>query len=125
MAKLNLKDYNTKRATLGIEDLEEQVAILTLDTVDEIEADDESSATGKRKALVLAFVEAEDRVMWPNRTAIGVLIEKLGDDTDLWIGKKVPVEKVRVPFKGKMYDKVQVVPAAEWEQYLKTSKRRK
>lgn len=119
MAKLNLKDYNTKTPTIAPEDLEEDVAILTIDKVNEVNVEDEDAVGGTRKALVMSFNEIEDRSMWPNRTAIATLIAKLGDDTDEWMGQQVPVEKVRVTYKGRTYDKVQVVPAGQWDEYLK------
>ena len=125
MSKVNLKDYGTKSEKITIEDLEQDVAILTLDTVDEVDVDDEESATGKRRSMVLSFVELAGKVLWPNRTQIATLIAKLGDDSDNWIGAKVPVEKARVPFKGKMFDKVRIVAAPEWDQYLKPSKSRR
>lgn len=125
MSKVNLKDYGTKREKIGIEDLEKDVAVLTLATVDEVDVEDEEQESGLRKSMVLSFDEIPNKVLWPNRTQIAALVIKLGDDTDHWIGEKVPVEKARVPFKGKMFDKVRVVAAAEWEQYLKSSKKRK
>lgn len=125
MSKVNLKDYGTKREKIGIEDLEKDVAILTLATVDEVDVEDEEQESGIRRSMVLSFEEIPNKVLWPNRTQIAALVIKLGDDTDHWIGEKVPVEKARVPFKGKMFDKVRIVAAVEWEQYLKSSKKRK
>lgn len=121
MAKVNANDYGTKRDKLEVTDLTSDVAVLTLEQAEEIDIDDPSVAGGVRKAMVLSFTET-DKVLWLNRTQVGAMVEALGDDSDLWAGKSIPVQKVQTTFKGKTYHKVAVCPAAEWAGYLKPSK---
>ena len=114
--KVNIKDFGNKRPKLEQEHLEDDVAILTITEAEVLTVD--AGGDEERQSIVLAFKETGDYVLWPNATEIRTLIEKLGDDTDEWTGQRVPVEKVTRSYRGKKFDKVGVVDAAEWDQYL-------
>lgn len=121
MGKIHGSSFGTKRAKLEVSDLTEEVATLTLEDAEEIDIDDPSVAGGVRKALLLSFRET-DKVLWLNRTMVETLITKLGDDTDLWAGKTIPVEKVQTTFKGKVFHKVAVCAADDWDEYIAPKK---
>lgn len=110
--KVNKEQFTNRRPKLEQEHLEEDATILTIAEVDVIKLDD-------REAIVLAFEETGDYVLWPNKTGIITLIDKLGDDTDEWIGQKVPVMKVTETYKGESFDKVAVAKLDEWDNIIK------
>ena len=118
MAKVNKSQFTSKHPKLEQDDLEKDAAVLTIESADVITVEDDEQESGERTSIVLSFKETEDKVMWPNPSEIGVLIDKLGDDTDKWVGKQVPVEKVTRKFKGRSYPKIGIVEADEWDGYL-------
>jgi hypothetical protein len=111
MGKINKSDFSTKRPKLEWEDLEEEVAVLVCMEAEQLDIDG-------RPSIVLSF-EGTDKVLWPSPGDIGTLIDKLGDDTDEWIGQSVPVAKVTRKFKGESFKKVAIVEAEEWADYVK------
>jgi hypothetical protein len=106
------------------EDLEQDVAILTVAQYDEMDVDDGDTG-GTRRAACLKFTETGEKVLWLNKTAIKTLVERLGNDPDAWTGQKVPVEKVTKQFRGQKFPKVDIVPMEEWDDYLKPRRGRK
>jgi len=119
MAKINKGDFTSKRPVLTQDDLEEQVAVLTISNAEVIDVPDDEAEGGTRKSIVLSFEEAGEKVLWPSSGDITTIIDKLGDDTDEWVGTKLPVEKVTRKFKGVGYKKVGVLSAEEWDTYIK------
>lgn len=115
MGKLNTGDYDNKRPKLEPSDLEGDAAILTIAHAEEIEVNDPERAAGFRKALVLQFEESEEKAMWPNASQTQTLILMLGDDTDEWIGKVIPVEAKDVRWGGKTHHKVAIMEPRFWE----------
>lgn len=118
MGKLNRDDYGNRREKVTQDDLESEVAVVTIVEAEEVDATDSESPTGYRKALVLSFEEIPNKVLWPGAKEVHALIDQLGDDTDKWLGRKIPIERATVRFRGRDYDKVVVAPSAEWEQYI-------
>jgi hypothetical protein len=104
-------------------DLEADVAVLTIAQYDEMDVDDSDTGATRRTAC-LRFTETGDRALWLNKTAIKTLVEKLGNDAAAWTGAKVPVEKVTRQFRGQRFPKVDIVPAEEWDDYLKPQRKR-
>lgn len=104
------------------EDIEEQVAILTVAGFEEFDVDDPDSPTGKRHTAVLTFAETGDKVLYLNKTQGEALVERLGADPQGWVGERVVVEKVTTQFRNQKYPKVVVMAAEEWDGYLKPSR---
>jgi hypothetical protein len=119
--KVNLDEFGKSAPKITQDDLEGDVAILTIVAYEEIELDDPETETGKRKSATLRFEETGDKVLWLNKGQLESLVARLGDNPDAWSGKRCPVEKVRTAFRGKSFDKVSVVHADEWNDYLKPS----
>lgn len=116
MTKRRAEDYGSSRPKLSQEDFDGDFIILTIATCDEIEVDDEEKQGGKRRSLVLTFAETGDKAIWLNVSQTKAIIEKFGDDDAAWIGQMVPVEKYTATFGTKMYPKVRIMAAEEWEQ---------
>ena len=108
--------FGGSRPKLEQDDLEEDVAILTIATVEEVnvKADD-----GDRTSLVLTFDETEDKALWLNVTQIKSLVTMLGNDEKKWPGSKIPVERHDSEFRGKTFPKVRVMLADEWQDIFK------
>jgi len=97
----------------------EDAAILTIAAYDEAEVDDDEAEGGKRLSANLMFEEIEEKVLWLNKGMVETLVEQLGDESDDWIGQKVPVESYTAKFKGKKFPKVRVMPSEEWDKAFK------
>ena len=119
MAKLNSSNYNPARPKLTPEMLEGTAAILTVTNAEEIDITDPNRKDGFRKALAVNFEETGEATMWPNATMSQTLIQMLGDDTDEWIGKLVPVEARHVRWGGEVHHKVCIIEAREWKDAFK------
>ena len=115
MGKVDLNRYGgLAGAKMVPEDLDEDIAILTI------------SEFGEQKnpegiSPVLRFQEAPDRLLYINRTQVEFLVKKLGDDSDNWIGRKIPVEKKEVEYNGKMFLKVYVMEPQDWDKTLRAA----
>lgn len=118
MRRITKDQFSGSRSKVEQSDLEEEAAILTVAAVDEITVDDPERASGKRTSLVLVFEELGDKVLWLNQTQVGYLIDRLGDDTDTWVGEKVPVEKHDSNMRGKSHKKVWVCAPETWDDLL-------
>ena len=119
MAKLNPNNYNPVRPKLTPEMLEGTAAILTITNAEEIDIIDPNRSGGFRKALAVNFEETGEATMWPNATMSQTLIQMLGEDTDEWIGKAVPVESRHVRWGGETHHKVCIIEAREWKDAFK------
>ncbi len=124
MGRISADDFGSSTPKLTPDDLEADVAILTVADFETVDVDDDNAEGGKRKSATLTFEETEDRVLWLNKGMIEALIERLGDNTDKWKGQKVPVEKYTARFRGKSYPKVRVMMAEEWDDVLAPKARR-
>ena len=119
--KINKGDFSGKRPKLEQDHLEDDVAILTVASV-EVVTVPETATEAERKSVVLSFEETGELVFWPTNKEVGQLIDRLGDDTDSWVGRKVPIEKVTRTYMGKSFAKVGVVGDDEWDVYMKPAK---
>lgn len=119
MTKVDPGAFGKARPKIEPDDLEDDVAVLTIAAYDQVEVDDPESPTGKRLTGCLTFQESGDKVIWLNKTQADALVERLGDDSDKWIGKQVPVEKTVTKFRGKDFPKVVIVgDPSKWDGYL-------
>ncbi len=109
--------FSGSRPRLEQDDLEEDVAILTIATVEEVNVKQDDG--GERPSLVCTFDETEDKALWLNVTQIKALVQMLGNDEKKWPGCKVPVERHEAEFRGKTYHKVRVMLADEWQGIFK------
>jgi hypothetical protein len=117
--KVDTSKFGSSAPKLAPDDLEEDVAILTVDKYDEAEVDDEDKPGEKRLAANLTFKETGDKVLWLNKGMAETLVEQLGDDADKWEGQKIPVERHVAQFRGKKFPKVRVVLSEEWDKIFK------
>lgn len=92
--------------------------VLTIDDVEEVEIADGRTGEG-RKALAVKSIEFPDTPYWPNGTSINIICDVLGEDEKKWIGKKIPLEKVRAnnPQTGKEQDSLWVAKAENWSEF--------
>jgi len=77
---------------------------------------------------VVEFEEVDDAVFRLNVTNLNLLCDELGDDTDKWIGQKVPLVKTRETVRNKpgtTFVVYQVAPRADWRELLGDAPRRK
>lgn len=111
MGKINRDDYQNRSDVLSADDIEE-AAMLTI-----TEFQDGDRKDDKGKWALLKFEET-DKVMFLNESAIDALVEHYGDDTDNWIGEKLPVEQ----YDTKNGKRVRVMAAEEWEGAFKQNK---
>lgn len=67
--------------------------------------------------VVLEFDEYPDHAFWLNQTKLDYVMSKLGNDTDKWIGQRVPLEKIMVnnPQSGEDTECLYVAPPQEWD----------
>lgn len=79
-----------------------------------------------RKAALLTFKEVplddeeREHVLWLNKTDLTILVDKLGDDDEEWVGQRVPVVKVRAsnPQTGGYVMKYHIAPADDWDELM-------
>jgi hypothetical protein len=121
---INREDFSQKRPGLKAEMIgAHNRAIFTIQKVEEVEIPD-NTTNAPRKALAVTFEEFPDHAYWPNGTSIGHLIDALGNDENKWVGKRVPIEKVKAnnPTTGRVQDSLWVAEAKKWDEYLKGAK---
>lgn len=109
MGKINPKDYKQASDIVGPDDIED-AAILTISEFSDGEREDKKG----RWALV-KYEETGDKIMWLNDAALETLVEKLGDETDNWVGEKIPVET----YDTRKGEKVRIMAAEEWDAAFK------
>lgn len=123
--RINDKVYGGGASRTGLEPKDlggKKVALLTISRVDpEIKIPDTTRPGGVRVVCVLSFEEFEgenDRALYLNKTQVKFLIAQFGNETDRWVGKRVPLEVVKVNdvSSGKPKSKVWVAdPAGKWD----------
>lgn len=107
-------------------------AVLTISAVEtDVKIPDTSRPGGFRLVAVLSFEEYQgddDRALYLNKTQAQFLVDKFGDESDNWVGERVPLEVVKVnnPKTGKPHRKVYVAdPADTWDAILDAAKPRR
>lgn len=119
--KIKKERYGNAKPKIEQDDIEGgDYAVLTIASVEEqkVTADD-----GERTSLVLTTEELGDKVHWLNQTQIGYLIEKLGDDSEDWVGQRVPFVKTTSTMGSRSFKKVWIAAPGEWDDLLGTRKR--
>jgi hypothetical protein len=115
MAKVREERYGSKRPKLERDDLDGDVGVLTIAGFDEAKFEDDD---GSRVTPFIWFEEMGDKVLFLNKTQVGYIIERLGDESDDWMGQRVPIEKHTATFNGKRHEKLWVSPPEKWDEYL-------
>lgn len=118
-SKLNLDGMGSASQTITQDDLDGDVAVLTVIRAEQTTVSDKSRQGGERTALILGFEETGDLVLWPNRREAATIASFYGDDLDEWKGKAIPVEKVKRTYNDETFHKVAVMEGAEWPEYVK------
>lgn len=110
--EIDLNKYGNEREKFTQDDIEDgDVGIVTIASFDEFEVQG-------RQTAALTFEETGDKTLYPSKTDLKQLVEVLGKVPAKWIGKRIPVEKVKRSYGGKTFNKVGVCPAEEWDGYL-------
>ena len=60
-----------------------------------------------KEKLCIRFA-GHDKVLALNQTNLTILIDSFGDDTDMWVNKKIKLTIVKVKFNNELKDGVQV-----------------
>lgn len=101
------------------DDIEDGDAMLV--TISDVEEEKVKGDGGDKVLLVLLTEEFGDKVHRLNKTQRDYLIEQLGEETDDWIGKQVPLVKTKQAFQNKSFDTVWVAAPEEWKSLLRAS----
>jgi hypothetical protein len=135
MSKVNPKAMGggASRPALTPEDFAgKSQAVLTISAVEtDVKIPDTSRPGGFRLVAVLSFEEYQgddDRALYLNKTQAEHLVAKFGDESDDWVGERVPLEVVKVnnPKTGKPHRKVYVAdPGDTWDAILDAAKPRR
>lgn len=111
--RVKKEKYGNAKPKIEQEDLQGgDAAVFTIEAVEEQKVTDDG---GERVSLTLITEELGEKLQWLNQTQIGYLLDKFGDDTDDWIGQKVPLVKTTSGYGGKTFKKVWVAAPAEWD----------
>jgi len=113
--------YGSSRPKLERDDLDGDVGVLTIAGFDESKFKDEE---GEKVTPFLWFEEMGEKVHFLNKTQVGYVIERLGEESDDWVGERIPIEKITTTYNGKRFEKLWVSPPEKWDEYLGTRKRR-
>jgi hypothetical protein len=112
--KVRTEDFGSSRPKLEPNDIEE-AAIVTVAGYEQGEVDDPERDSGKRITGCVWFEETGDKVIWLNKGMMDTLVEKLGDETDHWVGKQIPIERHTATYGNKKFPKVHIIPAEGWD----------
>lgn len=116
MGKVNLDRYSKKRPKVEESDLQGgNFIVAQIVHFEDIPVDQDGE---KKLVPSLRFQEFGDKVLWLNKTQMGYLVERLGDETDRWTGKMVPLVVATVNYGDERFRKVQVAAPEEWDDLL-------
>ena len=120
MSRASRDRMGSRTPKITPEDMTQDVEIATIAGYEEDEIDDPEAPEGKRLLAKVFFEETGEKALFLNATMMDDLIEGFGtDETDNWVGKKVPLEVRKTKFRGKTYNKVYVVSHEDWAKFLK------
>lgn len=122
MGKVNPQDYGSgeQRPKLTPEVLgNKDLAVLTVESVHL----DIKTGDGRTSGF-LVFKERPEHAYWLNMGGITMLVTRLGDESDDWIGEKVPLVKTRVqnPQTGGKVVKYHVADEEDWDDAIEAAK---
>lgn len=116
MGKVDLSRFGGIRGTkLTPEELTGDIVIVTIKEYGE----QKNTGEGRKLSPVLRYEESPEKLHYLNREQMERLVAKLGDDTERWIGKRIPIHAEDVEYEGKTFSKVYVMPPEEWEAAFK------
>ena len=114
--KVREEQLGNSKPKLSVEDLGGgDFVCLQVASYEEVSVDGDE---GKRLVPVLTFQETGDKTLWLNKTQVGYLVTRLGDESDDWMGQYVPVEQVTKDFGGKRFAKLWIMAPEEWDEAL-------
>lgn len=114
--RIQQEKYGNSKPKIEQDDLEGgDAAVFTVAAIEEQKVKDDD---GERLSLILITEELGDKVLWLNVTQIRYLVERLGEESDRWIGQKVPLVKTTTHYAGKAFKKVWVAAPEEWDAIL-------
>lgn len=116
---INRGDYSKKLEGLKAKDLgKANSGAFTVERVEEMDITDPRTEE-VRKALAVHFEEFPDKPWWPNGTSIGIICDVYTENEKKWIGKLIPIEKVKAnnPQTGKAQESLWVAAADEWDDF--------
>ena len=118
--KVNADKYGKSRPKVTVDDLEGGgVIVLVVASFGEETFSDEETGTSKVTPY-LTFEETGEKVHWLNKTQVRYLIDRMGEETDRWTGKPVPLERHTPEFKGKRQaEKLWVSPPESWDEIFR------
>lgn len=105
------------QGALKAEDLgNANATVITVDDVDSMDFDDEDAPNGTRTVIILKSREY-DKGFFLNKSGLRTVVEQYGDIPARWVGKRIPLVKVRVnnPKTHKQQESLQVAAADEWD----------
>lgn len=115
MAKVNPDEHKRNRPKVTLADLEGAEAMaLTVATAEILDMED-------RRVMAVTFEETGDKVHFPNATSLGYIVERLGDESDDWIGHYLPLVRHQGTYNGKTYDNLQVAAPELWNTIIRDS----
>lgn len=123
----NLKNAGFKKVVPSLKASDLKGAEATVITVKSAEVvPNQNPGRGQRKNLLeIRSTEWPDRVFRPNQSGVSELISQLGEETDNWHGKKIPlvVEIATNPQTQEVGEVLHVAPSAQWKEVLADAKR--
>lgn len=115
MGKVNQDRYGKSTPKLVPDDIDGDCVVLTIANFGEETFNDEGVT---RITPYIDFEETGDKVLWLNKTQVGYLIERLGDESDRWKGAPVPIGRHDSQYNGKTHKKLWVMPPERWDDVL-------
>lgn len=120
MGKVNAEKFSKRRPKVEVDDLQGGNFIVAHITAYEEVAVDQD---GEKKLVpCLRFQEFGDKNLWLNKTQVQYLVDRLGDESDRWMGKPVPLVKATVNYGDERHIKVMVATPEEWDDLLTAAK---
>lgn len=94
MTKVNVKEYSKSRPVLS-PDMFPKAEIIPF-TIKKVSHESfKAEGEDERPRIMLLSEEHGENGLWLNVTSLKAIVARLGDDDDNWIGKTIPLVKVR------------------------------
>lgn len=99
--------------------------VITVKAANVVPNKNQGQRNQRKNLLEIQSNEWPDKRLRPNNSGISELISQLGDDTDSWPGKKIPliVEPANNPQTGEEVEALHVATGAKWKEILADAKR--
>lgn len=78
----------------------------------------------KGQVFALTFKEMPEHSYRLNKTGTDIICVELGDDTDDWVGERIPLVKTRQSVAGKTHVVFAVAASSEWKSLLAKSRKK-